>query len=75
MTNQLGLTNEYVTKLCETLTGSYFIGTLPCDYLVINWMKIKTKLLKNIPFAIIVNLSPSTHEGSHFITLTYRDES
>ena len=74
MTRRLGLTNDYVETLCKKLTGSnYFLGVLPCDYLEKKSKLLFSKVEKNKAFAIIINLSPSYHSGSHFVTITYKN--
>ena len=73
MTKNLGLTNNYVQLLCKTLTGSYFVGVFPCNLLKTKSKEVLRKVEKNIPFSMIINLSPDHHEGSHFVALSYRD--
>ena len=67
------LTNNYVNKLCKTLTGSYFIGTFPCDMLANKRKTISSRIKSKEPFSLIVNLSPSHHKGTHFVAISYRD--
>ena len=69
---QLGLTNLYVTNLCKKLTGSYFVGTFACDVLKQKIGKtLISKLKRNKEFALVINMSPKSHPGSHFVALTY----
>ena len=67
----IGLTNKYVHNLCKQLTGSYFIGTYPCDVLLKKRKTILARMKKEVPFSIDVNLSPSHQDGSHFIAMSY----
>ena len=73
MAKPLGLTNKYLNELCKTLTGSYFVGTFPCDYFMSNSQKMLIKILNNKAWPAIINLSPSSHDGTHFVCVTYNN--
>ena len=68
----IGLSNTYVTNLCKKLMGSYFISTFPCDLLLEKTKTLISKIKQDEGFSLVVNMSPSSFSGSHFIALSYR---
>ena len=70
---KIGLSNFYVNNLCKKLIGNYFIGTFACDKLNKKAETILSRIKRNKPFCLIVNLSPSHHKGTHFVAISYRN--
>jgi len=64
-----GLTNIYVNNLMENISPSpeNFKGVLPCDFFL-QKMKMKKESMKKGD-CFIINLSASSHSGSHFVAL------
>ena len=69
----IGLTNKYVKSLCFKLIPKQFIDTIPCNWLMHYIDLMKTRIMNGDSFGIIVNLSPDTHSGSHYIALSYNN--
>ena len=64
------LSNKYVNKLCKDLTSDYYLGTFACDKLPTK--SIISRMKRETIFALIINLSPSHHTGTHFVCISYR---
>ena len=55
----IGLSNDYVEKLCKTLVNNHkFYGVFPCDY----HPSVKAKT-----FSVIFNTGDSSTPGEHFV--------
>ena len=71
---KLGVSNHYVHQLCKRLTGTYFMGAMPCDALKNKVKESLTRIKNNIPYGIVINLSESLDPGTHFVALTCKDK-
>jgi hypothetical protein len=66
-TFEFGLTSDYIDRISKKLCKNYY-GIYPCDYLDSIFSSLKKKTF----FSVIVNLSPSTEIGDHFIAIVKR---